>query len=104
YSNGKTVLREGRWVAQGNPLEVALDVFARRLKVDVQEEEEASPAIRRFPFDPRRRRMSVIVGNLAIVRGAPETVLERCREIGDAQQDMVRMAERGLRVIAIAVR
>ena len=104
YSNGKAVLREGRWVAQGNPLEVALDVFARRLKVDVQEEEEASPAIRRFPFDPRRRRMSVIVGNQAIVRGAPETVLERCRESGDAQQAVVRMAERGLRVVAVAVR
>ena len=48
--------------------------------------------------------MSVIVGNQAIVRGAPETVLERCRESGDAQQAMVRMAERGLRVVAIAVR
>jgi magnesium-transporting ATPase (P-type) len=104
YSNGKAVLHEGRWVAQGNPLEVSLDVFARRLKVDVQAEEEASPAIRRFPFDPRRRRMSVIVGHRAIVRGAPEAVLERCREIGDAQQAVARMAERGLRVVAIAAR
>ncbi|MGH9678647.1 MAG: HAD-IC family P-type ATPase, partial [Candidatus Acidiferrales bacterium] len=80
YSNGRAVSCEGRWVAQGNPLEVSLDVFARRLKVDVQAEEEISPAIRRFPFDPRRRRMSVIIGNRAIVRGAPEAVLERCRE------------------------
>jgi magnesium-transporting ATPase (P-type) len=104
YSNGRPVLRDGRWVAQGNPLEVALDVFARRLKVDVQAEEEASPAIRRFPFDPRRRRMSVVMRNRAIVRGAPEAVLERCREIGDAQQAVVHMAERGLRVVAVAVR
>ncbi len=104
YSNGRAVSREGRWVAQGNPLEVSLDVFARRLKVDVQAEEEISPAIRRFPFDPRRRRMSVIMGNRAIVRGAPEAVLERCREIGDAQQAVARMAERGLRVVAVAVR
>ena len=104
YSNGRAVSREGRWVAQGNPLEVSLDVFARRLKVDVQAEEEISPAIRRFPFDPRRRRMSVIIGNRAIVRGAPEAVLERCREIGDAQQAVARMAERGLRVVAVAVR
>ena len=104
YSNGRAVSREGRWVAQGNPLEVSLDVFARRLKVDVQAEEEISPAIRRFPFDPRRRRMSIIVGNRAIVRGAPEAVLERCREIGDAQQAVARMAERGLRVVAVAVR
>ena len=104
YSNGRAVSRGGRWVAQGNPLEVSLDVFARRLKVDVQAKEEVSPAIRRFPFDPRRRRMSVIVGNRAIVRGAPEAVLERCREIGDAQEAVARMAARGLRVVAVAVR
>jgi magnesium-transporting ATPase (P-type) len=104
YSNGKAVLREGRWTAQGNPLEVALDVFARRLNVDVQAEEAASPATRRFPFDPRRRRMSLIVGNRAIVRGAPEAVLKRCRKTGDAELAVSHMAERGLRVIAVAVR
>ena len=104
YSNSRAVLREGRWVAQGNPLEVALNVFARRLKVDIQAEETASPSARRFPFDPRRRRMSVIMGNRAIVRGAPEAVLERCKEIGDAEQVVSHMAERGFRVIAIAMR
>jgi magnesium-transporting ATPase (P-type) len=104
YSNGRAVFRGGRWNAQGNPLEVALDVFARRLAVDVEAEEAASPATRRFPFDPRRRRMSVIVGNRAIVRGAPEAVFERCRELGGAEQAVSHMAERCLRVIAIAVR
>jgi calcium-translocating P-type ATPase len=104
YSNGRAVLREGRWAAQGNPLEAALDVFARRLGVDVQAAEAASPTTRRFPFDPRRRRMSIIVGNRAIVRGAPEAVLERCHEIRDLEKAVSHMAERGLRVIAIAVR
>ncbi len=104
YSNGRAVLRDGRWVAQGNPLEVALDVFARRLTVNVQAEEEALPFPHRFPFDPRRRRMSIIIGNRAIVRGAPEGVLERCQKIGDAEQVVSHMAERGLRVIVIAVR
>ena len=104
YSNGRAVLREGRWVAQGNPLEVALDVLARRLTVDVQAGEAALPVTRRFPFDARRRRMSIVVGNRAIVRGAPEAVLERCRKIGDAEQAVSYMAERGLRVIVIAVR
>lgn len=104
HSNGKAVIREGRWTAQGNPLEAALDAFARRLDVDVESQETASPATRRFPFDPRRRRMSVIMRGRAIVRGAPEAVLERCREIGDAEQAVSAMAERGLRVIAVAVR
>ena len=105
HANGRAVLRGGRWVAQGNPLEVALDVFARRLNIDVRAEEAAaSPVVRRFPFDPRRRRMSVVVGNRAIVRGAPEAVFERCLKIDDAEQAVSRMAERGLRVVAIAVR
>jgi magnesium-transporting ATPase (P-type) len=100
--HGQAVLREGRWVAQGNPLEVALGVFARRLDVQVRLDE--MPATRRFPFDPRRRRMSVIVGHRVIVRGAPEAVLERCMNIGEAWDAVSRMAERGLRVLAIAGR
>lgn len=105
YGNGHAVFREGRWVAQGNPLEVALHVFAQRLNTDVSSEDAAaSTATRRFPFDPRRRRMSAIVGHRAIVRGAPEAIFERCVNIGDAGQAVSRMAERGLRVVAIAVR
>jgi calcium-translocating P-type ATPase len=105
HAHGHAVFREGRWVAQGNPLEVALQVFARRLDIDVSSDEAAaSPATRRFPFDPRRRRVSVIVGRRAIVRGAPEAVFARCLHIGDAEQAVSRMAERGLRVIAIAAR
>ncbi len=104
-ANGRAVLREGRWVAQGNPLEVALDVFARRLNIDVRKEEAAAwSTMRRFPFDPRRRRMSVIVGNRAIVKGAPEAIFERCLSFGDAEAAVSRMAARGLRVVALAVR
>lgn len=104
YSNGKAVLRKDRWIAQGNPLEAALSVLARRLGVDIQAEEAAWPLTSRLSFDPRRRRMSLILDRRAIVRGAPEAVLEHCREIGGAEQSVSRMAERGLRVIAIAVR
>jgi magnesium-transporting ATPase (P-type) len=102
HAHGRAVLREGRWVAQGNPLDVALDVFARRLNVDIRADEVSVTC--RFPFDPRRRRMSLIVGHRAIVRGAPEAVFERCVTIGEAEKAMSRMAERGLRVVAIAAR
>lgn len=104
YSSSRAVLRQGRWMAQGNPLEAALHIFARRLNIDVQAEEAALPLIHRFSFDPRRRRMSIVVSQRAIVRGAPEAVLGRCRAIGDAEQVVSRMARRGLRVIAVAVR
>ena len=105
HVNGKSVLHQGRWVAQGNPLEVALDVFGRRVNaIDHVDVQSAWPVTRRFAFDPRRRRMSMIVGNAVVVRGAPEAVFERCRTIGDAEGAVARMAERGLRVVAIASR
>lgn len=105
YSSSQAVLREGRWTIQGNPLEAALDVFARRVAVDIEGEEATLPVKLRFPFDPRRRRMSLIAGNRVIVRGAPESVLERCREkTRNAEQALSHLTERGLRVIAVAVR
>jgi calcium-translocating P-type ATPase len=104
HSNGKAIFHEGRWIAQGNPLEAALEVLARRLGVEIPIEEKALPLRRRFPFDPRRRRMSIIAGHQVIVRGAPEAVFECCREIGDAKQALSQMVERGLRVIAVALR
>ena len=105
HVNGRAVFHDGRWVAHGNPLEVALRVFAQRLGVDVSAEEAGGPlAARRFPFDPRRRRMSVIAGERVIVRGAPEAVFARSESIGNAEQAVSRMAERGLRVVAIAAR
>jgi calcium-translocating P-type ATPase len=105
HTNGHAVLREGRWVAEGNPLEVALDVFARRLDIDMRTEERVRwPATRRFAFDARRRRVSVIAGSRVIVRGAPEAIFGRCVSIGGAASAVARMTERGLRVVAIAVR
>jgi magnesium-transporting ATPase (P-type) len=103
-SNGRAMFREGRWFAQGNPMDAALDVFARRLQIDVRREEAACPATRRYPFDPRRRRMSVLMGDRLLVKGAPEAIFVCCREIGQGEQVLARMAGRGLRVLAIAAR
>jgi magnesium-transporting ATPase (P-type) len=104
FLNGRAMLRGGRWIAEGNPLEVALEVFARRLQVDIKAEENAAPAVHRFTFDPRRRRASIVTKACVLVRGAPEAVLERCQQPGSARQATAEMAERGLRVVAIALR
>jgi magnesium-transporting ATPase (P-type) len=103
-STGRAELRQGRWQAQGDPMEAALDVVARRLMVDVATSEMETPTVRRFPFDPRRRRMSILAGDRLFVKGAPEAVLPRCRHLGEAEQELRRMAECGLRVIAVAAR
>lgn len=101
-SRGRVVLHGQDWTADGDPMEAAIDVLARRLTgttpADVQ------PA-RRFAFDPNRRREPVIAGNKLFVKGAPESVLPLCGEsAGTVSAEVEAMASRGLRVIAVAIR
>ncbi|HET6875779.1 MAG TPA: cation-transporting P-type ATPase [Acidimicrobiales bacterium] len=104
-SDGRAMQQDdGSWVALGDPMEAALHVFARRLGVDVDADERARPQRDRVPFDPRRRRMSVVVGGRLVVKGAPEAVLGLCLAARGASIAADRMAERGLRVLAIAAR
>ena len=88
------------WAAVGDPMEAAIDVLARRLGVAGP----APVATRRFPFDPRRRRMSVLHGRTLSVKGAPDAVLPRCSDVGAAAAAVERFAGRGLRVLAVARR
>ncbi len=99
-SSGRVVVKEGRWTAQGDPMEAAIDALARRVGARVDDTEVPI----RFPFDARRRRMSVIAGDELIVKGAPESVLPRCRRGEDAAAAVAELAGKGLRVLAVAVR
>jgi calcium-translocating P-type ATPase len=103
-STGRAIKEGNRWVARGDPMEAALDAFARRLGIDVEVDEQRAPAAKRFPFDPRRRRMSMVVGDRLLVKGAPDSVLPRCLETTGAAEALGKMAQRGLRVIAVAER
>jgi magnesium-transporting ATPase (P-type) len=103
-SSGRVVEADGRWVARGDPMEAALDAFAQRVEIDVEAEERRMPVSKRFPFDPRRRRMSVVVGDRLLVKGAPDSVLPRCLRTTGAEEMLQAMTRRGLRVIAVASR
>lgn len=101
-SQGRAVLQGAEWRTEGDPMEAAIDVLARRLTGSAPE--NSKPA-RRFAFDPRRRRESVIVGASLFVKGAPESVLPLCGASARASTEEVEaMASRGLRVMAVAVR
>lgn len=102
-SNGHAIFDGDRWIAQGSPMEAALDVLARRLRVDAETDEKLHPTVREFPFDRRRMRMSVIVGNQLYVKGAPEAILSLC-STPEATAAHSCLVGRGLRVIAIAKR
>ncbi len=104
-STGLAIELEGRWVAQGDPMEAALDVLDRRLGATGSGESRAEPERARYPFDPRRRRMSVWTGDRLLVKGAPDAVLPRCvASPQDVEPVLGKLAERGLRVIAVAQR
>ncbi|HEX6247812.1 MAG TPA: cation-transporting P-type ATPase [Nocardioidaceae bacterium] len=93
---------EGRWEPHGDPMEAALDAFARRLGVDTDDDRHRHPVERRFPFDSRLRRMSVVVEDAVVVKGAPDAVLPLCPD-GDAARPVVdAMTAHGLRVLAVA--
>jgi magnesium-transporting ATPase (P-type) len=89
----------GRWRAVGDPMEAAIAVLAGRCGV-----ESGSPVSRRFPFDPRRRRMSVVVDGMLAVKGAPDSVLPCCTGSGDAAAAVDQFARTGWRTLAVARR
>ncbi|MGE3910197.1 MAG: cation-translocating P-type ATPase [Chloroflexota bacterium] len=107
-SNGHIVQdspeRGGHWRAQGDPMEAALDALARRLGLDVEANARTTTIARRYPFDPRRRRMSILAGDRLLVKGAPDAVLPCCVAPAGAAEELDRLADRGLRVIAVATR
>ena len=102
-STGRAILDRGRWVAQGDPMEAAIDVLARRLRVDHDADSQLGQATKQFPFDPRRKRVSVVVGNLLYTKGSPEEILSLSNSQNVAPE-LSRLATGGLRVLAVAKR
>ncbi|MGW1344484.1 cation-translocating P-type ATPase [Kribbella sp. NPDC002412] len=98
---GRAVRAGDRWVAEGDPMEVALDVLARRLAVPPVDRATVS---HRVTFTSETRYSAVVVnGNTAVI-GAPDALLPYCRvERGpDAAGAVEELARRGRRVLAVA--
>jgi len=110
------------WRAVGDSTETALLRAAAAAGLSPAEVQRRQPRLHEVPFDSQRRCMSVVVraddGPLVITKGAPDDVLRRCSHIAaeggvlslDAQarnnleSQADRLACRGLRVLAVAVR
>ena len=104
-SNGRAVERAGVWEGQGDPMEVAIDALARRVGADADADAAADPDVTRFAFDPRRRRMSVVTAGRVLVKGAPDSVVTRCRAADPGwRQAADAMSARGLRLLAVSAR
>ena len=90
------------WAAAGDPMEAALLTFAARCGLDPA----TVPRVAEHPFDQRTRRMWTVHQDgpnryLVACKGAPEAILD-----GDLDRPLLdaaaAMADRGLRVLAIA--
>ena len=105
-SKGRISLTEDTWSAVGDPMEAAIDALAHRLCRSGASPVGHPPVVRRHSFDPTRRRESVQTAEELMVKGAPDAVLPRCVGLdGDEAHTAVdALAERGLRVLAIARR
>ncbi|HEX2673172.1 MAG TPA: cation-transporting P-type ATPase, partial [Polyangiaceae bacterium] len=104
-STGRTLERDGQFVARGDPMEAAIHALSLRLWVDLSADEGERPERARFSFDPHCRLMSVVNPSWVFTKGAPDSVFARCRRApAEAVQAATDMAARGLRVIAVAQR
>ena len=110
----------------GDPTEVSLVVLAGKAGIDADAERQRWPRIAEVPFDAAHKFMATFHRDAAAnpevlecVKGAPEALLERCAWVSDEigmvhrldddrrrtlQDDVDALAERGLRVLAIASR
>jgi Ca2+-transporting ATPase len=112
--------RDGTWHPVGDPTDVAFLVLARKAGMDRRRLLTEWPPVRQVPFSSRRMLMATFNQQddrlLALVKGAPRPVIERCDRIAtDAGERLLRpgereqlldwsrdLAARGLRVLALA--
>ncbi len=110
----------GEWVVHGDPMEGALLVAGLKAGLDIETEAKQYPRTDLIPFESEHRFMATLhhshTGDAFIfLKGAPERVLEMCTcqrsSAGDQSLDrdywltrIEEMAQRGQRVLAIAVK
>ncbi len=103
-SSGRVVQVDDRWEPRGDPMEAALMTLASRANVDLAADRRNGAEQARFPFDARRRRMSVVVAGRVLTKGSPDGVLPLCGVVDGADAALAGLTSRGLRVLAIAQR
>ncbi len=110
YAQQDPAATGGQWHAHGDPMEAAIDTFARRLGVDTDGPRALGHADVAFGFDPHRRRMSVLADGMVLTKGAPDGILRLCTADGGArgraraEQAVADLSAKGLRVLAVAGR
>jgi len=111
---------DGQWTVRGDPTEGALRVLGRKAGLDPRQLCAAFPRVAEIPFSAEAKRMSTFHqegdGVLMCVKGAPESLLRRSRQMLTAggerpmaeedrravQQQGVHLAQEAFRVLGLA--
>lgn len=97
---------DGSHESHGDPMEVAIDLWARSLGIDTDAERQRT-VLTRIPFDPHTRSMTVTRADGHLRKGAPDAVIPGVERIGDVGMPAAAlaavddMAARGLRTLAV---
>ncbi|MDO8537108.1 MAG: HAD-IC family P-type ATPase, partial [bacterium] len=113
---------ESRWRVTGDPTEAAIGIFGEKIGFKKDDLVRESPFIAEIPFDYKLKyhatSYKVDGKNLLVVEGAPEVVLALCtrmrhdgknhplrkKDVEELEVALAEMSERGLRVVAGAMR
>jgi len=111
---------EGNYITSGDPTEIALNVLSSKAGFNIEQLNTKYLRIGEIPFDSVRKIMTTINQNndgiIAFTKGAPERVLNICKKFykksgidnlnlkdkKDIIEAVINMANRALRVLAIA--
>ncbi|MCI4677027.1 cation-translocating P-type ATPase [Candidatus Mycolicibacterium alkanivorans] len=122
-NNARLEFTDGHWDIHGDPTEAAFLVAARKVAGTVERTRRFS-RYAEVPFTSERKMMSALVadedgdGGLLVAKGAPDVLLQRCREVqvGDeivpldsdrraaAVADVEELSGQGFRTLAVAYR
>lgn len=104
------IYQNGKMEVQGEPTEIALVQNGLKKNKNKTELYQKMPRINEIPFDSTRKMMTTIHkienGYRIITKGAPDILLDKCQMTVQKKQEIKRqnlqMAEKALRVIAVA--
>jgi len=109
--------RDGTWIQEGDAVDIAFLVLARKLGVSRTGAESVRPRVAEIPFEPERQFSATLHrgpgGAEAFVKGAVERVLPMCDRMAAAAGEVAvdaaslgsqaeALASRGYRVLAVA--
>jgi len=120
-NDAELIVEEGKWRIKGDPTEGALIVVAAKAGFQQTEVQKQYPRKGELPFSSERKRMSTVHltphgDQIVYIKGAPETVLERCaylhelelvEKLTDERRKEIlsineEMAKEALRVLGVA--